>query len=436
MDELYRRFVKPEYGTTSRSSYGKAGPVIGAAKRAFEEAMGEGYTGGVSQTAPAKPDIVTPQSDFSTIASEGIKMIGSIITPQSDFSGGYGAGGSVMSYKKKSRKYDPYKAKKNRLLNQTIRRVMATPPFLWNNSTTWYRSWCSGPDSQGVALVWINSYRGSASISPSTLPGTFDFTEVVPVYEGPSNDCRKIRNYVDGIFHPNGSSTNVQNTDWAYTVADSQLDLTLTNQGGNANDYLIKESTNEGPKYYTSRSVEYELYFFYPSSTLTKDQAQTLVSMNEILTRASAYEQAYGDNTSGTGDIPFTSVGNPSWEPQVTPFLSKFLHFRSMGKGYLPLGGSVRIHKSFKPSLKMTKQIFDADGINTSIASMPHKPGYTAGVMVVWRGTPSNDTADLSDVGNTSRQCFPSRLGFTCTNLHKYHLDGNVQSGGRATNFL
>lgn len=416
-----------------RDTWNRYGPSVARAenpaKRKIDEIVG-GLDPVNRRGPPNKDTVVTGQRDFSAAANAALSTVANIVTPRTDFQSSGGAGGTVLrtsSYRKR----DKYKRAQQAKLRGTVRRILSTPPFRWNNAFTWFRSWGSGNDLQGVACIWIYSYRGTNTITASTGVPQSSFS--AQTYQGPSNQFHRARDYIDGIYHPTGATSNAQNADWKVKVLDAQLDLTLTNQGGNPDDFIDTAASIGPSSMSTNRSIEYELYFSFPPSTITTDPSTQVRTIGDLWSKAASYEQAYGDNTSGTGDIPFTAVTNPSWEPQGPPFLKKFANVRPMGRGYLPTGGSVRILKDFKPSLEMTKQIFDADTANTGTATMAFKPGLTACVWVIWRGCPGNESRDF--INTSTRLCFPSRLGFTVTNLTKYALDGNVQQGGRYTNW-
>lgn len=393
------------------------------AQRTFDEAFGD--RSGDRQSAPPRPSLTV--KDVKK-AVEVVKRLSDIISAEDEEPGDsvYTDGGEILEDMMSKAAYDISVKKK---LKNYVVRLTKQPPFRWTNSFTWFRSWVSGPDLQGQALIFIYSYRGNSSITGNVVSPKTSFS--VQTYQGPANQMQRAQLYINSVLRPSAATANERETDWTVRIADASLDMTLTNQGLQG-DYITRNASIAATDPDTARGIEYDLRFVYPASGLISDPSQSILSLQDMSVKSQAYEQPYGNNIVGTTDFPFSITVNPSWTPEMPPFLKKYCHIRKIGSGTIPLGGSVRVLRHFRPSLKMTKKIYDADRA-LPISTMAHKPGLTACVLVSWRGTPRADGRDF--LSGTGRRTFPSRLAFTVTNTAKYAISSNLQTGGRATNW-
>lgn len=357
------------------------------------------------------------------------------MTPQMDFSGT----GTVTKRKMKYMKSRRMKYKRRtRRLRFKLSKIIGKPRYRWNPALTYSASWLSPNNGQGAALIPFVSYRGfygtqfgtDRRMSLSTFASSYPTLAGLPSsYSGPLDI---VKNHVDNVitkqFFPSGAAANSQASTWWAKLKKVFLDITITNTGFESDSYVIADPIALN----TNRQLEYELYFYWPAPGINRDSATTMNTLTELCTRAGTYQQVYGNQTVGSTIV--TSPQGNAFDPKHLVFLSRMFRTRKIGSGYLEVGKSVRIQKSFKPKYLLTKQKYEADSIDAAEKDMAHKRGLTAGVLVVWRGM--RDASSTEHEYNAANcVTYPSRLTFSVTNHFYYVLDGNLQRGGSNTYF-
>lgn len=349
------------------------------------------------------------------------------MTPQMDFSGTGTMTKRKMKYLRKRRNRGRRQMRRMRF---KLKRLLPKPRFFWNPAFTYSASWVSGINKQACALIPFVSYRGGVPVqTPPTASNmtVSSYDELVPScdYCGPQDI---IENYVDGVitkqFIPTGASSNAQQSTWWAKIKKVYLDMTLTNTGFATDTYFT--SIEPDTTVSTVRNVEYELYFYWPGPDINKDPSVATCLLSEISNKAGSYQQKYGASTEASS----FDIVDPNWDPKHQVNLNRMFKTRKIGQGYLEVGKSVRIVKSFKPKYLLTKQKYDADSVAALETELGHKRGLTAGVLVVWRGTKSPDPTEHAYDDN-NLYLYPSRLSFTVSNHFYFVLDGNLQRGAQ-----
>jgi len=201
-----------------------------------------------------------PISQINDFVSN-VRQLSDIVTPQSDFSTSISGGGDVRSFGRRKSKGSYGKG-----LKAKLHKYLDPKPFIWHNSFNWNTSWVSYLNHQAWACIPLNSYRGTNVYSdPVSVP---KYSGVPASYNGFHNMTSKAVDYIDEIYHPNGTATNVRTNLWWFKPKEFEVDITLTNTGNIEDIVSTVPEDDPGPKFHTARNIEYEVYFYYPGHIL------------------------------------------------------------------------------------------------------------------------------------------------------------------------
>lgn len=266
--------------------------------------------------------------------------------------------------------------------------------FIHNFGWSVSRSWVSTVNTQAWALLPCVGYRGQPGTSLSTI---FGGTPGVPHYYMRSDQMRELKDYVGNTqYFPAkiAPTTNLNMVDWWFRPRRCTIDVTLVNIG---TDEKIGELTED-----TGNNIEYDLYWFRPKKSVTMDQDVSQFQMVDIQTRATRDHQDYYDGVY-SGNI---GIQEPHYEPWTMPNMGKHYKWSKLGQGYLKLGEAVRIKKSVKLKLLITRKMWLSENDDDIDGALAWKPGLGGFLAVSWRGVPQ---------AGAQTAVYPkSRLAFMC----------------------
>lgn len=366
-----------------------------------------------------------------------------IVTTQNDFVA------TMTTKKRKSKKQlrrKRIKKKKWRKFKIRVRKAVKGPRFYERVNRSFSHSWISQSGYQGVAEIAFLGYRGKsaqviglgdpgAGMSPS-LPlnptvlqqrnayladGTGN---PVQIYTAEMNHwAQHAERARDKFFMTSNGATNRELDTWWVKIRRAYLDITLTNVGTSSDipvtdqmdPVLWPNSTSQG---HTGRPIEYELYLVWPKK-YRPDQGVLQRCFADHISYAQRVSERLNDADTNAkvvwpSDVSFTPYANYN--------VKRYFKVRKIGQGYLGQNASVRIQRWFKPRALLTRDKYEAEFTEYDFDTLGHKRGYTASILVMWRGTPLS--------GSTGNNLVPpSRLAFMYTRGYEVMYSGQQRRG-------
>lgn len=306
----------------------------------------------------------------------------SVVTQQRDFVSSTG----TMTKGKGRRGYARSRAakRKYRQWQKKVKKAVAPPRTAIKFYTSITRSWVSNTDESANAILPLCAYRGDGSVSSSTTTagvGAIDYNIRLDDFDSIFAAFRSFE--FQNLNTPSGGPVATKNQeDWWFNIVKCHIDVTLTNQGFLGTEPAVDASDN---------NIEYEIWKFWPKAkTWNVDEDFSMNNPDDwdVITR---------NGQSEPPNNAFTQMGPD--DPQYMPFLvgngAAFFNFKEVGRGYLPLGESVRFRETFKPQGYISNRRYTEESNSSALANKPWKRGKSAAFFVTWRGTarPGTDSS-------------------------------------------
>lgn len=284
--------------------------------------------------------------------------------------------------------------------------MVSAPKISVKFYSSYGRSWVSAVNQQAIALIPLISYRGVQLNSASTLANA---APAGPWFSMACDDMRRVYEYFDAQLFPSATGANSIQRNFWFNVKRASMDLSMTNTG-----------SAETP-ISTNCPIEYEVYMIWPRKVVT-DVSVNMNTASDWITQA----RIFTENTIGAqglfAAIPAVQApGDPAWKVTTNARVNKYVGSKLLGRGYIQVGETVRMHKNVRVKGFTTQEKWFAVDEAVGQANMPMKRGQFAALMVVWRGTPVSSNA----AGGFGR----SRLTFNCNKEIDVSCPGNGQAG-------
>lgn len=259
------------------------------------------------------------------------------------------------------------KYRRAKRFRRKIRKVIS-PHYTMIVAYSCGRSWKSAGTSQNLVFeIPILSYRGSSSDAASDGAGA----ATAGIRKIWHNECATIKGFCDNeVWYPNGSTSNVVQSQWWFRILKSVLDLSMSNTGS---------ASDTAPA--TTGKVEYEIYYITPRRSLP--QATAANNVKDLEDFGDDSEQALGG-----GSLNPTDPENINWIPYLAPYNKKYFKASLIGRGYLPPGQTTRMRFSYKPKILFNREKWSRDNATDSFGHA-YKKGASASILVVARGCPN-----------------------------------------------